>query len=53
MNPSPKSHEENMEIMKRELDYQGVSVIIPAGSVSETATRALKEAKKQKEKVLS
>lgn len=51
MNPSPKSHEENLEIMKRELDYQGVSVIIPRRECIQTATRALKEAKKAKEKV--
>lgn len=53
MNPSPKSHEENLEIMKRELDYQGVSVIIPRRECIQTATRALKEAKKQKESVAS
>jgi indolepyruvate ferredoxin oxidoreductase, alpha subunit len=50
LNPSPKSHEENLEIMKRELDYQGVSVIIPRRECIQTAMRSLKEAKKSKQK---
>lgn len=50
LNPSPKSHEENLEIMKRELDYHGVSVIIPRRECIQTAMRSLKEAKKIKEK---
>jgi indolepyruvate ferredoxin oxidoreductase, alpha subunit len=51
LNPSPKNHEENLEIMKRELDYQGVSVIIPRRECIQTATRNLKDAKKAKEKI--
>lgn len=50
LNPSPKNHEENLEIMKRELDYNGVSVIIPRRECIQTAMRSLKEAKKIKDK---
>jgi indolepyruvate ferredoxin oxidoreductase alpha subunit len=51
LNPSPKNHEENMEIMKRELDYKGVSVIIPRRECIQTATRDMKAAKNQKSQV--
>jgi len=47
LNPSPKNHEENMAIMKRERDYKGVSVIIPRRECLQTAIRSLKETKKQ------
>jgi indolepyruvate ferredoxin oxidoreductase, alpha subunit len=49
LNPSPKNHEENMAIMKRELDYNGVSVIIPRRECIQTATRTMKETRKPKE----
>jgi indolepyruvate ferredoxin oxidoreductase alpha subunit len=40
MNPIPKHHDENMEIVKQELEYQGVSVIIPRRECIQTiATR--------------
>ena len=51
MNPSPKDHAENLSIILRELDYQGVSVIIPRRECIQTALRSLKEVKKSKEKV--
>jgi len=50
LNPSPKYHEENMELMKKELDYRGVSVVIPRRECIQTAMRSLKDAKKAKEK---
>jgi indolepyruvate ferredoxin oxidoreductase alpha subunit len=55
LNPTPKNHEENLEIMKKELDFQGVSVIIPRRECIQTAMRSLKEAKKirTKEKIES
>lgn len=46
LNPSPKYHEENMAAIKRELDYQGVSVIIPRRECIQTATKNLKLARK-------
>jgi len=48
LNPSPKYHEENLSAIKRELDYQGVSVIVPRRECIQTATRNLKLAKKVK-----
>ena len=42
LNPSPKFHEENMAIMKRELEYEGVSVIIPRRECIQTATKRKK-----------
>ncbi|NVO19112.1 MAG: indolepyruvate ferredoxin oxidoreductase [Bacteroidetes bacterium] len=48
LNPSPKNHEENMAILKKELEYKGVSVIIPRRECIQTAMRTLKESKKQK-----
>ncbi len=50
LNPSPKYHQENMEAIKRELDYRGVSVIVPRRECIQTAARRLKEARKEKEK---
>jgi len=46
LNPSPKHHEENLAIMKKELDYEGVSVIIPRRECIQTAVRHHKEHKK-------
>lgn len=47
LNPSPKYHQENLAAIKRELDYQGVSVIIPRRECIQTATRNLKLARKE------
>jgi len=49
MNPSPKHHEENMKVFKREIEYEGVSVIIPRRECLHTATRRIREEKKKKE----
>jgi indolepyruvate ferredoxin oxidoreductase alpha subunit len=46
LNPSPKHHEENLAIIKQELDYEGVSVIIPRRECIQTAVRHHKELKK-------
>ncbi len=51
MNPSPKDHDENLSVMKRELDYQGVSVIIPRRECIQTALKSHKAEKKLNEKV--
>jgi indolepyruvate ferredoxin oxidoreductase alpha subunit len=49
MNPSPKYHEENMNIFKREIAYNGVSVIIPRRECLHTAAKKIREKKKEKE----
>jgi len=46
INPIPKNHDENLRIMKQELAYKGVSVIIPRRECIVTATKKLKEKKK-------
>lgn len=46
INPSPKNHEENLAIMREELAYEGVSVIIPRRECIVTATKRMKEKKK-------
>lgn len=48
LNPSPKYHGENMEIIKNELNYQGVSVIIPRRECIQTLARKIREEKKKK-----
>ncbi|MGE5383304.1 MAG: thiamine pyrophosphate-dependent enzyme [Omnitrophica WOR_2 bacterium] len=47
LNPSPKYHDENMNIMKNEIKHNGVSVIIPRRECIQTATRRIKSEKKQ------
>ncbi|HPT13912.1 MAG TPA: indolepyruvate ferredoxin oxidoreductase subunit alpha [Bacteroidales bacterium] len=47
LNPSPKYHEENMAAIRKELDYKGVSVVIPRRECIQTATRNLKVARKE------
>lgn len=46
INPLPKHHDENLSIMKKELAYPGVSVIIPRRECIVTATKKLKEKNK-------
>jgi indolepyruvate ferredoxin oxidoreductase alpha subunit len=50
LNPSPKYHEENLAIMNQEINYQGVSVIIPRRECIQTVARRLREEKKDKQK---
>jgi indolepyruvate ferredoxin oxidoreductase alpha subunit len=46
INPSPKHHEENLSILKQELTYEGVSVIIPRRECLQIAIRHHKELRK-------
>ncbi|KAF0199052.1 MAG: indolepyruvate ferredoxin oxidoreductase alpha subunit [Bacteroidetes bacterium] len=46
LNPLQKHHEENLAIMKEEIAYQGVSVIIPRRECIQTLTRRMREEKK-------
>lgn len=46
LNPLQKHHEENLTIMKEEIAYQGVSVIIPRRECIQTLTRRMREEKK-------
>ncbi len=46
LNPTPKLHQENLAIIKKELEYEGVSVIIPRRECIQTAVRHIKERKK-------
>lgn len=52
MNPIQKYHDENMDIIKKELDYQGVSVIIPRRECLQTiASRIRAEKSKVKQAI--
>ena len=44
-----KYHDENMLTFKKEIQYEGVSVIIPRRECLHTATRRIKAEKKKKE----
>ncbi|MFH1118467.1 MAG: thiamine pyrophosphate-dependent enzyme [Bacteroidota bacterium] len=46
LNPLQKYHEENLAIMKEEIAYKGVSVIIPRRECIQTLTRRMREEKK-------
>ncbi len=46
LNPIPKNHAENLDIIRQELAYEGVSVIIPRRECIVTATKKLKEKRK-------
>ncbi len=49
MNPTPKLHEENLAIMKEEIEYKGVSVIIPRRECLQTVARRIREEKRKKQ----
>jgi indolepyruvate ferredoxin oxidoreductase, alpha subunit len=49
LNPLPKTHEENVQVIREEIAYQGVSVIIPQRECIQTAARHLKSMKQPKE----
>jgi len=49
LNPLPKTHEENVQVIREEIAYQGVSVIIPRRECIQTAARRLKTMKQTKE----
>lgn len=46
LDPSPKHHEKNLAILKKELDYEGVSIVIPRRECIQTAIRHIKKNKK-------
>ena len=46
LNPLKKHHEKNVEIIKKEIEYNGVSVIIPRRECIETSKKKVKERKK-------
>ncbi len=48
ISPLKKHHDENMEIIKEELDYKGVSVIIPRRECIETSRKHVREKNKNK-----
>jgi indolepyruvate ferredoxin oxidoreductase alpha subunit len=48
LNPSPKNHEENLAVIKEEINYDGVSVIIPRRECIQTVARRLRDEKKEK-----
>ena len=50
VNPSPKDHEENLKIIHDEINYMGVSVIIPRRECIQTVARRIRDEKKQKQK---
>ncbi|MBW7846630.1 MAG: indolepyruvate ferredoxin oxidoreductase [Bacteroidales bacterium] len=47
--PMPKYHDENVDILRKELAYQGVSVIIPRRECIQTLGRKLRQKAKAKE----
>lgn len=49
INPIQKNHKENLEVITRELGYNGVSVIIPRRECIQTLQRKLKAERKKKE----
>lgn len=49
VNPSPKYHDENLQIFKKEINYQGVSVIIPRRECLVTVAARIRSQKKEKE----
>jgi indolepyruvate ferredoxin oxidoreductase, alpha subunit len=50
VNPSPKYHEENLRVIEEEINYQGVSVIIPRRECIQTVARRIRDEKKEKQK---
>ncbi|GAB1405192.1 hypothetical protein MASR1M74_23710 [Lentimicrobium sp.] len=50
LNPLQKHHEENLNIMKQEIAYPGVSVIIPRRECIQTLARRVRQEKKEKTK---
>jgi indolepyruvate ferredoxin oxidoreductase alpha subunit len=45
----PKTHDENVQVIKEEIAYQGVSVIIPRRECIQTAAKNLKSARLEKD----
>jgi indolepyruvate ferredoxin oxidoreductase alpha subunit len=53
MTPLPKYHDEMVRVLREELLYEGISVIIPRRECIQTVTRSKKEQKVKVEEVLS
>lgn len=51
LTPLPKYHEEMVKVLREELTYEGVSVLIPRRECIQTATRSKKESKVKTEEV--
>ncbi len=49
LDPLPKNHDMNMEIFKKEIAYEGISVVIPRRECIQTVAKRLKLEKKLKE----
>ena len=47
LTPLKKNHEKNMDIIKKEIEYKGVSVIIPRRECIETSKKKIKEKHKE------
>jgi len=48
--PLPKRHDENYQVMKEELEYEGVSVIIPRRECIQTLNRKMRDKAKARKK---
>jgi indolepyruvate ferredoxin oxidoreductase alpha subunit len=46
--PNKKNHEENVAVLKKEIEYQGISVILSVRECIEETKRRLKKEKKEK-----
>ena len=53
LNPVPKEHDKMVEVFTKELEYEGVSVIVPRRECVQTYTRRMRLLKKQKQKEAS
>ena len=47
INPIQKNHDENMAVIKKELEYKGVSVIIPRRECLQTLAKRIRSEKKK------
>ncbi len=50
LKPLPKKHEENLAVIKEELEYEGVSVIIPRRECIQTLNKRMRDKFKEKAK---
>ncbi len=53
LDPSPKNHEVNMKVISEEINYEGVSVIIPRRECIQTVARRIRLSKIAKESINS
>lgn len=50
LNPVPKDHQQNFDAIKKELEYKGVSVIIPRRECLQTALKSVKKRREESNK---